>query len=196
VNRDGAARAVADLLRALGYDPDGQLAATPALVAEAWCDELLDGTDRDPAAILRAGAMPIAGALDTHGGLVVLRDLAVTSMCPHHLLPSHGWADVVYLPGEQLAGFGAVAQALRALTRRLTLQEQAGGEMARALVAALGARGAACRLRLRHSCLIARGAREPAAIAETLALAGTFTAAGPDRELALGALGAERGRDR
>jgi GTP cyclohydrolase IA len=189
VNRDGAARAVADLLRALGYEPEGPLAATPALVADAWCEELLDGAHQDPLAILRAAAMPATATLR---GLVTLRDLAVTSMCPHHLLPSHGWADVVYLPGEAVAGFGAIVEALRALTRRLTLQEQAGGEMADALVAALGARGAACRLRLRHGCLIARGAREPAALIESLALAGSFAEAGPDRELALAALGAAR----
>jgi len=54
-------RATAEFLDALGLPPDvrrgADLAATPARVAEAWREDLLDGYGRDPAAILR-DAMP------------------------------------------------------------------------------------------------------------------------------------------
>jgi GTP cyclohydrolase IA len=183
VDQNEAARAVVELLRALGYAPEGELADTPALVAEAWCNDLLAGAGEDPVAILRDGAVP-SGPTD-RAGLVVLRDLAVTTICPHHLLPAHGQALVAYLPGERVVGFGAVSRAVAAATRRLTLQERATHDIAAALVAGLGAKGALCRLELVHTCMIARGARDSGAVVETVALEGTFAESGADRDLAI-----------
>lgn len=183
MNRDDAARAIEQFLLALGQEPTGELSQTPKLVAEAWCNDLLEGHAQDARAILSAGAIA-----DPSTGLVVLRDLQVTTVCPHHLLPAHGVGDVAYLPGGHVAGLGAIARALRALTRRLTLQERAGVDMAKALIDALGARGALVRLRLTHTCLVARGARETTAVVDSLALEGSFGAGGEDRELALAAL--------
>lgn len=182
MNRQQAEHAIEQFLRAFGHEPEGELAQTPALVAEAWCD-MLQGQGVDAAAILRESAM----AADS-GGLVVLRDLDVTTMCPHHLMPAHGRGDVLYLPGGQLAGFGAIARALRATTRKLTLQERAGEDMVSALMDGLGAKAAACRLRLTHTCLVARGAREGSALVESLTFSGTFADGEAERDIALAAL--------
>ncbi len=184
VDREAAADAVAAFLRAIGHEPSGELAQTPKLVAEAWCSDLLTGYGQDPAQILSHGSMPCEDA----SGPVTLRGLSVSTMCPHHLLPAHGTADIVYLPGARIAGFGAIARALHALTRRLTLQETAGAAMAQVVVDALHARGAACRLRLTHTCLTTRGPRETTAVVESLALAGSCGEPGADRTLILGAL--------
>lgn len=184
MDREAAKEAIAAFLRAIDRPPEGELSETPELVAGAWCDELLCGYAEDPSAIIEAGSL----ANDRDTGLVTLRDLNVTTMCPHHLMPGHGTADIVYLPGDRLAGFGAIARALHALTRRLTLQEDAGANMAELLIDHLGARGAACRLKVLHTCLIARGTRERGTSIETLALRGSFADAGADRDLALGAL--------
>lgn len=183
-DRDAAAEAIVLFLKALGKEPEGPLAQTPELVAEAWCRDLLEGEGVDATAILEAEAIDAPDG----SGTVALTGLSVTCVCPHHLLPSQGTADVVYLPGTQVAGFGAIARALRALTRRLTLQEEAGQAVADAVVDALGAQGALCRMRLVHSCLVARGARETGAAVETLSLSGSFAQPGPDRDLALSAL--------
>ncbi len=186
MDEQAAARAIEDFLRALGKKPTGDLARTGELVAQAWARELLEGEGQDPLAILRDEAIACS---TSSAGLVVLRDLNVTMMCPHHLLPAHGRGDLAYLPGERLAGLGALARALRATTRRLTLQEQATEQMADAIVEALGARGAFCRLRLTHTCMLARGAEQAAAVVETVALRGSFSVEGPARQLALAALG-------
>ena len=168
-------------MRALGQPPEGELAPTPDLVAEAWCNELLSGYTVNPAQILGQASI----ASDSRQ-LVVIRDVFASTICPHHLLPAFGRADVAYLPDGHIAGLGAVVRTLHAITRRLILQESAGNEMADALMTELGAAAAACRLRMTHTCLALRGAREPATV-ETLALAGTFRNA--DRDLVLGALG-------
>lgn len=183
-DREAAAQAVVAFLRALGKEPEGPLAQTPELVAEAWCGDLLEGEGIDARAVLEAEAIDAPEG----SGIVTLAGLSVTCVCPHHLLPSQGSADVIYRPGARVAGFGAISRALRALTRRLTLQEDAGQAVADTLVAALGAQGALCRMRLVHSCLVARGAREVGAAVETLSLAGSFATPGPDRDLALAAL--------
>jgi len=190
MDREGAARAIEDFLRALGHEPEGELADTGKRVADAWFDELLSGHQLDAGAILRDGAVAATedGDESPDGGLVVLRDLAVAVMCPHHLLPAFGRADVLYMPTTKVAGLGAIAHALRALTRRLVLQEHAGACMADLLIDELDARGAGCRLRLTHTCLVTRGARESEALTETVALRGSFQEQGDDRDLALAAL--------
>jgi GTP cyclohydrolase I len=184
-DEQGAERAIDSFLRALGHEAEGDLADTPRLVAQAWCRDLLDGYALDPGQELRDGAVDLGSE---HPGLVVLRNLTATTMCPHHLLPAHGRATIAYLPRRKVAGFGAIAKALRARTRRLTFQEQAGEDMAALLVEHLDARGAYCQLHLSHGCLVVRGTREADAVVESVALAGTFAEPGPDRDLALTAL--------
>ena len=186
IDREAAARAIEDFLRALGHEPEGDLAGTGERVADAWADDLLEGEAIDAAAVLREGSI----AIDADGaGLVVVRDLAVTTMCPHHLLPAMGTGLVAYMPGDRVAGIGTIAHVLDALSRRLTLQERIGADVAAMLVRELGARGALCKLALTHSCLSARGERKSGAIVETLAVAGSFATASPDRDLALAAIG-------
>jgi GTP cyclohydrolase I len=186
VDRRAAAHAIEDFLRALGHAPEGDLEGTGERVADAWADDLLEGESIDAAAVLREGSLE-AGAAG--GGLVVVRDLAVSTMCPHHLLPAHGTGLIAYLPGERLAGIGTLAHVLDALSRRLTLQERIGADVVALLSRELHARGALCRLSLTHACLTARGERKAGAVVETLSVSGTFAHASPDRDLVFAALG-------
>jgi GTP cyclohydrolase IA len=185
LDRKAAARAIEDFLRALGHDIVGDLVGTGQRVADAWADDLLEGESIDAGALLRDGSMAITG----ESGLVVLRDLGVTTSCPHHLLPAHGTGLVAYLPGDRIAGIGTIAHVVDALAHRLTLQERIGVEVADLLVRELGAKGALCGLRLTHTCLVARGERKTGAEVETLAVAGSFAEPGADRDLAFVALG-------
>ncbi len=187
-DRVAAARAIDAFLRALGHEPEGELADTGRLVADAWCDELISGYTDEPAARLRAGAIAA-----TSNDLVLVRSIATAMMCPHHLLPSHGYADVLYLPGGSVVGFGAIARVVSAHTRRLVLQEVAGRAIGQTLLDAIGARGAIVRLRMVHTCFAIRGDAQPSARVETVALLGTCEVEGADRMLALGALTAGGG---
>lgn len=190
IDRRAAARAIDDFLRALGYEPKGELAGTGERVADAWADDLLEGEAIDAAALLREGSL---AATPTGVGLVVVRDITVATMCPHHLLPAQGMALVAYMPGQRIAGIGTIAHIVDVLARRLTLQEHIGEGVTSLLISELGARGALCRIALTHACLTARGERKSGAVVETLAVAGTFAESSPDRELAFTALGARTG---
>jgi GTP cyclohydrolase I len=182
-----AAKAVHAFLRALGRDPDGdpELRDTPARVADAWAKDLVDGYDIDVSALLAEESSP---APAESSGLVCVRGLSVSTICPHHLLPARGTGAVLYLPGARITGLGTLARLVDAFAHRLTLQEAIASNVAGALVQHLGARGAACKLALSHSCLTARGERQESAVIETIAMAGSFDRPGPDRDLALAAL--------
>lgn len=170
IDRQGAARAIEAFLRAVGapVDADPELRDTPRRVADAFSDELLTGYDEDPATILR-------DTTDTRAsGMVVVRDLPVATLCPHHLLPAQGTAHVGYIPEGRVVGLGALGRLVQCYARRLILQEDLGQAVADALVTHLGARGAGCMVDLSPTCLTMRGGRHHGARAVTTAFAGTL----------------------
>ncbi|MEZ4223034.1 MAG: GTP cyclohydrolase I [Polyangiaceae bacterium] len=176
VDRAAARRAIADFLLALGHDPASspELAGTPDRVADAYIDELLAGHEVDIPALLAEGSP------SSHDGLVVLQDVFVTCVCPHHMLPARGTATLAYVPGTRLFGLGTLVQLLDACSRRLVLQEHICNDVVDALMQHGAARGAFCALRLEHDCLSARGERRPEARVLTTARAGSL----PEAEVA------------
>ena len=152
------AAAVEGFLDALALPPavrgGRELAGTPRRVAEAWVEDLLDGYRQQPDRIL-GEAMPAPA----RAGLVAVTSIDYHSMCPHHLLPSRGIAHVAYLPGRTVVGFGQLARLVDCFAHRLVLEEDLARQIAEALAAHLGARGAACVLDAEQFCLSVRGER-------------------------------------
>jgi GTP cyclohydrolase IA len=186
-NRAEARKAIVMFLQALGRDPeaDPNLHHTAERVVDAWVDHLIDGYGVDVPALLSAESSfaPVNGT-----GLVALKGVAVSTICPHHLLPARGTASVLYLPSHLVVGLGTLGRLVAAFSHRLTFQESIGTNVASSLVEHLGARGAACVLSMSHDCLSARGGRQSAASVDTIAFAGSFGHPGPDRDLAMLAL--------
>jgi GTP cyclohydrolase I len=180
VDRAAAARAIVAFLRALGHDPDREpeLADTGRRVADAWADELLAGYAVDVDALLEEN---LIAANERQPEIVAVRDVPVTTICPHHLLPARGSGVVMYAPGDRLIGVGTLAALVDAYARRLSLQERVGEDVVTALGKHLKPRWAACQLVLEHGCMTARGERAHGARVETLAFAGPEA----DRSVAL-----------
>ncbi|HYQ40801.1 MAG TPA: GTP cyclohydrolase I [Polyangiaceae bacterium] len=191
VDRAAAARAISDFLTALGFDPNqhADLADTPARVSEAFAEDLLRGHEVDIRALVRQGSCEAPPAAKS--GPVAVTGISVTTICPHHLLPALGRANVVYLPGESLLGIGTLTALVDAFARRLTLQEVIGQNVVQALMEHAGARAAYCELELEHSCLRARGERQVSAVVRSSARAGEFNDSAAVAEIAL-ALGRAR----
>ncbi len=183
VDRKAAASAIDAFLKAIGRDPrtEPELVGTGERVARAYIDDLCSGYEVDVPKLIQSETMP------GHTELVVLRDAPTSLMCPHHLLPAIGIATVAFAPADRIVGLGTLAAVVHAYSRRLSLQETVGEEIANALVRGLGARWAACRLVMTHGCMEARGERSHGARAETFAFAGTADAG--TRQTALIVLG-------
>ncbi len=165
-SRAAAEQAIAAFLEALGHsvDSDPQLAQTPTRVADAYMNELLGGYAVDVVALLDS---PSCGIPRADAGLVVLRDVRIHTICPHHLLPGLGVATVAYRPGTRVLGLGVLARLVDAFARRLALQEDIGRRVVDALLTHGGARGAYCRLDLHHTCLSCRGPRQTDTVVTT-----------------------------
>ncbi|HEX9621042.1 MAG TPA: GTP cyclohydrolase I [Polyangiaceae bacterium] len=173
-DREAAERAVHDLLTALGHPPSGnaELDRTAERVVAALHEDLLSGHGVDALSLIEHGSSerPPRDERD----VVWVRGLTTACVCPHHLTPAWGSADVAYAPGARLLGLGTIAELVDAYARRLTFQEAIGDSVTAALMQFARAEGAFCRLRLRHGCLCARGARQAHAEVETISARGTL----------------------
>jgi len=179
VDRERVARAVRELLSAIGENPDSpELSGTPARVADAYA-EFFSGVGIDAVALL-ADAVPVGA--DT-GELVLVRDIALRSMCEHHLLPFAGHAHIAYLPGEQVVGLGALVRVVEILAARPQVQERLGEQIADTIAEHLDTRGVLVVLDASHGCVTMRGGRQPEATTLTIAARGEYTDAVARTEL-------------
>jgi GTP cyclohydrolase IA len=150
-----AAAAIDDFLRALGHDPgrNPDLKGTGERVAAAFAEELLAGYREDPVAALLRELIPVRPGEPT----VIVRNVPVATMCPHHLLPAQGKATIAYQPARLLAGIGAIAKLATLLAKRLSLQETLNNAIVSELDRALKPAWLACTIHMTHGCMVLRG---------------------------------------
>jgi GTP cyclohydrolase I len=168
VAQERIARAVREILAAIGEDPEREgLVETPGRVAEAYA-QLFSGLAEDPARHLEGGFAE--GGRD----LVLVRDLPATSMCEHHLLPWIGKAHVGYVPNGRVAGFSELARVVDGYARRPQLQERLTAQVADAVYGGLDASGAIVVVEATHTCMVMRRAETTGSVAVTSAARGVF----------------------
>jgi GTP cyclohydrolase IA len=169
-DRAATVRAMADLIRALGLDPEREpeLTATPERVADLYA-EVLSGVDPASAPNPVTFPAPAGGPAD----LVTIRDLPFYSLCVHHFVPFFGRAHIAYLPGARLMGISGFARLLDHHARRPQIQERLGCGLADDLERSLAPRGVAIVLEARHLCMEMRGVRKPGVV-ETRVLRGVL----------------------
>ncbi|QQR90422.1 MAG: GTP cyclohydrolase I [Myxococcales bacterium] len=150
-----AANSIRSFLQQIGapVGEDPELAETGARVAQAFYEELLSGYRQDPTAILRDATASNSDAL------VVLKNVRIFPICPHHLLPNPGFAHIAYKPAGRVIGLGALARLLQCFSRRLILQEELAKRCSESIVEELNSPWAACVIDAEALCLTARGAR-------------------------------------
>lgn len=165
-----AVAAVRELLAAIGEDPqrDG-LQQTPDRVARAF-EELTAGH--------RASVTDVLGVTFDlgHQELVLVKDIAVHSLCEHHLMPFHGRAHVGYIPGAdgRITGLSKLARLVEIFSRRLQVQERMTTQIADALMSELGAAGCIVVIECEHMCMSMRGVQKPGATTTTSAVRGAL----------------------
>jgi len=172
VDRPRIEAAVTEILAAIGEDGTREgLLATPRRVAEAYA-EFFAGLEVDAAELVRSSA--VASDPEKLGELVVVRGMALRSVCEHHLLPFVGQAHVAYVPGDRIVGLGTVPRVVDALASRPQLQERLGEEIADAFVEGLSPAGVLVVLDAVHGCVTTRGPRQVGSSTVTVASRGAL----------------------
>jgi GTP cyclohydrolase I len=165
VDRAGAERAAADLLRALGADlVDPGVRETPRRMAAAYAELLTP----------QPFTMTTFPNDEGYDELVLVREIPFQSLCMHHMLPFHGVAHVAYLPGERILGLSKLARVVELFARDLQLQERLTTQIAGWLQAHLEPKGVAVVLEAEHLCMTLRGVQKPGARTVTSALHGVL----------------------
>ena len=171
---------VRTLIRSIGEDPDREgLRDTPRRIA-AMYQELFDGLDQDPVAVLSVSFE------EGHDEMVILREIPFYSMCEHHFMPFHGEAHVGYLPDGRIVGLSKIARALEIFARRPQVQERLTTDLAGCIEEVLQARGVGVVIEAEHTCMTARGVRKPGSRMVTSAMRGLFQSDANTRQEFLG----------
>lgn len=152
-SREEAEAAVRTLIAWAGDDPRREgLLDTPKRVVNAY-REYFKGYTQDPADILNRTFNEVGGYDD----MVMLRDIAFTSHCEHHIAPFYGRAHVAYLPNGGVVGISKIARVVELYARRLQTQETMTAQIANAIHEHLAARGVAVFVEAVHTCMSSRG---------------------------------------
>jgi len=163
VDVDAAERAVADLLRALGRNPDSlQFSLTPRRVVQ----NLRDLTTNETLELSR---------FENPGDYtepIIMRDISFVSLCEHHLLPFRGMAHVGYVPGDEIVGLSALAQVVEHYAANFQIQERLTAQIAVYLSEEMGSRSVGVTIQAEHDCVATRGVRAAGASAVTQAFRG------------------------
>lgn len=170
IDRDRIARAIRDILVAIGEDPERDgLRRTPERIAEMY-EELFGGLHEDPADVLS-----VRFEAD-HDEMVMVRDIPLASMCEHHMVPFIGRAHVAYIPGDdgRITGLSKLARLVEVFARRPQLQERLTTQIADALQRALEPAGVFVVIEAEHLCMSMRGVRKPGSLTVTSAVRGLF----------------------
>lgn len=161
-------KAVVLMLEAMGEEVEREgLKDTPARVARAFC-EIFAGYE-DSAKKHLSVTFAAEGS-----GIVVEKDIAVYSVCEHHLLPFFGRAHVAYIPRGKVAGLSKIARTIEVFARRLQLQERLTRQIAEAVEKQLDAEGVLVVIEAEHTCMTMRGIKKPGSRTLTCCALGAF----------------------
>ena len=148
-----------EILAALGMDLD-----TPGTrdTPERFLRALFESTSGYDGDRKLLTAFPAEGTRLEDGapGQIIEGPIAFSALCEHHALPFFGVAHIGYIAGEQIIGISKLTRLVRVYSRRFTVQERLGEQVADALEQLIAPRGVAVHLDASHLCTRMRGVEE------------------------------------
>ncbi len=170
IDTERVERAVREILLAIGEDPDRDgLVRTPTRIAHMY-EEIFAGLHEDP-----SHHLTVTFEAD-HDEMVMVRDIAVHSVCEHHLVPFAGRAHVAYIPGAdgRITGLSKIARLVDGFAKRPQVQERLTTQIADALADVLDPIGVLVMIEAEHFCMSMRGVKKPGSLTITSAVRGLF----------------------
>ena len=139
-------------------------------IMRMW-DEMLNGYESDPTLLLTEALLLKPAPYDA---LIIIKDIAFTSVCRHHLLPFFGVCYVGYLPDKAIVGLSKIPRVVECFARRLQLQEQLTVQIGDTINKVLLPLGLGVIIKAKHLCMMARGIERREAEVVTSFLSGIF----------------------
>ena len=147
---------VGEIFAALGMDID-----TPGTrdTPERFLRALFESTSGYDGDRKLVTAFPAEGTRleDSAPGQIIEGPIAFSALCEHHALPFFGVAHIGYIADDQIIGISKLTRLVRVYSRRFTVQERLGEQIADTLEALIDPRGVAVYLDALHLCTRMRG---------------------------------------
>jgi len=160
---------VRELVIEIGEDPDREgLVRTPERVARAW-EFLSRGYGMDPRDV-------VGDAVFTQetSNMITVRDIGLSSMWEHHMLPFYGRCHVGYISKGKVPGLSKVARLVDVYARRLQIQERLTEQIAPTSMDEIDAEGVGVVIEARHLCMMMRGVEKQNSLTTTSSVLGSF----------------------
>jgi GTP cyclohydrolase I len=169
IDQESINQAIDTLLSSIGEDPNRQgLQGTPDRIARMYT-EIFDGYRTDPDKLINDALFDVS-----YNEMVIVKDIAYTSMCEHHMLPFFGRAHVAYIPNGKVIGLSKIPRVVDMFSHRLQLQEKLTSQIADFLETALEPLGVAVVVEGLHLCSMMRGVKKASARMVTSAMRRNF----------------------
>ena len=171
------ARLVRDLLTELGEDVDREgLVKTPERVAKAL-SFLTYGYRANVQEVINQALFT-----ETSGGMIIVKDIELYSLCEHHMLPFYGRCHIGYIPDGKVFGVSKLARLVDVFARRLQLQERLTEQISKVVMEEVGAKGVGVMVEARHLCMMMRGVEKQNSTMITSSVLGVFRDSPATRE--------------
>jgi len=175
---------VRQLLIELGEDVNREgLLKTPSRVAKAL-SFLTHGYRADLQEVINQALFT-----ETTGGMIIVKDIELYSMCEHHMLPFYGRCHIGYIPDGKVFGVSKLARLVDVFARRLQLQERLTEQISQVVMDEVGAKGVGVMIEARHLCMMMRGVEKQNSTMVTSSVLGVFRDSVPTREEFLALIG-------
>jgi len=182
--------AVKSLLESRGYsNNDDNFKDTPKRVWNVF-DEFIQPREeviKRATEILEKASFP-----SIYDGIILVDNVKVYSLCPHHLLPVEMKVAFAYVPGGRVIGLSKIPRFLKELGKCLLLQEDYTGEALNMFMEVIKPKGAMIVVEGVHFCMRMRGVKEQESTVQTLGVRGIFEDQSVKMEV-LSRLGLSRG---
>ncbi len=153
----------------LGEDPERDgLRKTPERASRAW-QFFTRGYTMSVEAIVGDAIFDI-----DHNDMVLTRDIDISSLCEHHLLPFFGKAHIAYAPNGRVIGLSKLARIVETYAGRLQVQERLTRQIADSIQLVLAPQGVKVVVECSHVCMMMRGVKQTGATTVTQSKTGVF----------------------
>jgi GTP cyclohydrolase I len=111
---------------------------------------------------------------ETSGGMIIVKDIELYSLCEHHMLPFYGRCHIGYIPDGKVFGVSKLARLVDVFARRLQLQERLTEQISKVVQEEVGAKGVGVMIEARHLCMMMRGVEKQNSTMVTSSVLGVF----------------------